>query len=265
MKYKEPKTLEEQIEYLKTDKRVVFNTISENEAIEILRQYGYINVISPFKFYFAEKSKNGNVIKDSNGKHIYLEDVEFSQYFEKYKLERAKYPIIYKNISNFENRFNSIIAYECIHFYNICDSEKFDLFIDDLKNNVEMLDDYPSVKNKYLSSLENIRTRITDFNSVYILMDRLTLNEAFTIFKCCKLTLKKIIFSKLMKLNCTFDQTRISQFENVFSKIVMIRNYVYHNNSITVLTRYYKIGTKELRKINDRKQFSKLIKILSKP
>lgn len=57
MKFKEPKTINEQIEYLKSDKRVVFNDISESEAKEIPAKYGYINLITPFKHHFAKKKK----------------------------------------------------------------------------------------------------------------------------------------------------------------------------------------------------------------
>ena len=98
MKFKEPKTIDEQIEYLKQDKRIVFNDISINEAKNVLTKYGYINVISPFKYFFAEKDKNGNVIKE-NGRHVYNRDVDFFEYYSNYLKERSSYAIIYKNIS----------------------------------------------------------------------------------------------------------------------------------------------------------------------
>lgn len=41
MKFKEPKTIDEQIEYLKQDKRIVFNDISINEAKNVLTKYGF--------------------------------------------------------------------------------------------------------------------------------------------------------------------------------------------------------------------------------
>ena len=47
--YKPSKTVKEQVEYLESNKRVVFNEISKKEAEEILFKYGYINVITPYK------------------------------------------------------------------------------------------------------------------------------------------------------------------------------------------------------------------------
>lgn len=42
-RYKSAKTLEEQIEYLKSNKRVRFNIIDEKSAKDILFKYNYIN------------------------------------------------------------------------------------------------------------------------------------------------------------------------------------------------------------------------------
>lgn len=93
-------------------------------------------------------------------------------------------------------------------------------------------------------------------------MDRLTLNETFTLFKYCNPSLKKIIFAKLIKFNCTFNETRITNFEKKFTKLVLIRNNVYHNNSLTILIRYYKVGTKELRRTTEMNAFKKIITYL---
>lgn len=262
MKFKEPKTIEEQIQYLKEDKRVVFNDISEIEAKEILTKYGYINVISPFKYHFAEKDKSGNVLKINN-RHVYNRDVDFNEYYDRYKRERSNYPIIYQNISEFECTFNSIISYECIHYYNIYDFSQFQLFVNNLISNLYNLTCNQKMKDHYLSILTGLTLKMNEYKSIYILLDRLTLNETFTIFKCCDQKLKSSIFRKLLKNNCTFNETRISGFEKKFPKLVLIRNYVFHNNSLTILTRYYKVGTKELRKINDRKEITKLISLFS--
>lgn len=55
IKYKKPLSIEEQIDYLEKSKSVVYNKCSKEEARHILYKYNYINVISPFKYYFAEK------------------------------------------------------------------------------------------------------------------------------------------------------------------------------------------------------------------
>lgn len=92
--YKPAKTLDEQIKYLKENKKVCFNIITEKQAKDILFRYNYINVITPFKHHFAKLSNN-EVIKE-NGNHVYENDVEFSEYYELYKSEREKYPTISK-------------------------------------------------------------------------------------------------------------------------------------------------------------------------
>ena len=62
-KYKKPLKIEEQIQYLKDNKRVIFKNESEEESKEYLLINNYINVISPFKYEFFKKDKNGNPIK----------------------------------------------------------------------------------------------------------------------------------------------------------------------------------------------------------
>lgn len=83
-RYKSAKTLEEQIEYLKSNKRVRFNIIDEKSAKDILFKYNYINVISPYKHHFAKLNSKKEVIK-VDGNHVYERDVEFSEYYELYK------------------------------------------------------------------------------------------------------------------------------------------------------------------------------------
>ena len=95
--YKPAKTLDEQIKYLKENKRVCFNIIDEKHAKDILFKYNYINIITPFKHHFAKLSNKKEVIKE-NGNHVYESDVEFSEYYELYKNERKNYPLISKNI-----------------------------------------------------------------------------------------------------------------------------------------------------------------------
>lgn len=62
--YKPAKTLDEQIKYLKENKRVCFNTIDERHAKDILFKYNYINIITPFKHHFAKLSNKKEVIKE---------------------------------------------------------------------------------------------------------------------------------------------------------------------------------------------------------
>lgn len=62
--YKKPLTIEQQVNYLEKSKRVIYKEASKEESEKFLYTHNYINVISPFKYHFAKKDKNGNnVIK----------------------------------------------------------------------------------------------------------------------------------------------------------------------------------------------------------
>lgn len=261
-KYKKPLLVNEQTKYLKDNKRITFNNISELNAQNILLNYNYINVISPFKYNFARKDKGGSVIKINN-KHVYDRDVEFSEYIDLYFNERKKYPTIYKNISEFETIFNALVSYYAITTYNIEDSNKFEKFIDILKLNLVNKSYNQSVKNHIIEDLNNIYKDMNDFDDIYILLDRLTFNKTIAIYKCFEDELMEKIFNKMKSYNCVFNYTRFTNFVEILQKMVMIRNYVYHNNSLTILVRYSDIKNKTLRKDTDRKKYLTLIRKLS--
>ena len=55
--YKPAKNAQEQIEYLKTNKKITFNSIHEQQARDILFKYNYINVITPFEPLITEVTR----------------------------------------------------------------------------------------------------------------------------------------------------------------------------------------------------------------
>lgn len=66
--------MDELIEYLKNDKKIVFEKIDEDKAKKILLLNNYINVITPFKFKYAKFHRENigtNPYKDISNKHIY--------------------------------------------------------------------------------------------------------------------------------------------------------------------------------------------------
>jgi hypothetical protein len=80
IQYKKTLTIDEQIEYLKNIKHVVFIEISEEKAKNILYENNYINVITPYKHLFAKTDIEGITIRDAQGKHIYEQDTDFTEY-----------------------------------------------------------------------------------------------------------------------------------------------------------------------------------------
>ena len=119
----------------------------------------------------------------------------------------------------------------------------------DTKQKVHMINEVTSFENK-----------IRKYNSPYIFFDRLSLNEVITIYRLLESNDRKRLFNKLKGMNGTLGYPVMNQFDEALTRLVQVRNCVYHGNSLTVLTRYYKVKTKQLRSSTDRKKFFTLIK-----
>lgn len=222
----------------------------------------YINVISPFKLKFA-KTEHGKAIK-INQKHVYETQTDFSRYKELYEKERNTYKNIYDNISKFESTFNAIVSHKCIMHYDICDSKKFEDFIVRLKGNVQTINENVETKNHMIQELDGFQIKMNKYDDIYIFFDRLTLNSIITVYKLCDKSLKDKIYQTLKDNNCVLDYTRQSLFDEMLVRLVLVRNCVYHNNSINILKRYYRIKTRTPRSSSDRHKFETLIEKLSK-
>ena len=264
MSYKKPLTIDEQIEYLAKDKRVVYNMMSKEDAKDVLSRYGYINVITPFKFHFAKTDKNGNEIRDSENKHIYERDVDFKEYYDCYQNERSKYTTIYEKIRDFEITFNSVVGREVLLFYQIDDETAFVDFCSKLTDNVNNVStDKATVKDKMRETISKFPDEITKYDSAFIFMDRLSFNETITIFKNVDQGLQNKIFNNLISLDGTLGYLKLKSFLQMLPKLVLVRNCVYHNNSLTILKRYYKIKEKVLRDRRSYQSYGSLINKLS--
>ena len=280
--YKKPLSIDEQIEYLKANKRVVFNQVDEKTAALILYEFNYINVITPYKHYFTLKDAKGVCIRDKNGKHVYTHDTDFIEYYQLYMKERSKYPTIYKNIMKFETAFNAIVSYELITYYQIDSYERFIHFMDLIIYNVqkekllftkENEDQYTNNKEIVLNkikrcdyaiqSLTSMKQSINKYDDIYIFMDRLSISSIINIYMYCDKKNQNRIFDKLLETNNALIYTSNEPFKNFLKRIVPIRNCVFHFNSLEILINYYKIKSHELRKSSDKKQYLTIINELS--
>lgn len=259
--YKTPKTLDEMIQHLKNSKNIVFNDISEENAKTILYKYNYINVITPFKYKYA-KNEKGKLIKDSKNNHIYLKEVEFSQYYSHYLKERTNYHIIYHNIIVFETMFNSILSYELITNYNLIDTNQLKALILQLKNNNTILKDNLNKVKSINRVFDKIIKETNEIKNIYNYLDNLTLNQAYTIYRFIDKEIKLKIFKYLSEVDMTFNRTRFNQFENILRNVINIRNTVCHGNSIEILKRYYDKKEKSLRSKTEYKIYENLIELL---
>lgn len=265
IKLKKTLTIEEQIDYLEKNKRVIYNEISKEDAMNILYKYNYINVISPFKYYFALKDSNGYVIKDKNNSHIYNRDISFSEYYSKYKNERSQYSNLYTALSYFESVFNAIVSNEIICRYNLESIDTFNDFIISLSKNVLKLSN-ESFKSKQhmLKTISNFKNELSKYNSIFIFFDRLTLSELITVYKSCDKEIGNIIFKSMYDNSLTLGYKKKTDFDNCLNRLIQIRNCIMHSNSITILLRYYSVKDKCLRKSTDRKAYQNIIKNLLK-
>lgn len=262
--YKIAKTIDEQIEYLKTNKRVKFNIIDEKEAKKILFRYNYINVISPFKHHFAKLNNKKEVVK-VNGNHVYERDVEFSEYYALYKKERRLYPEIATNVMYFESQFNSILSYRVLTTNTIRNTEDLKAFLESIKantpNNSKYNEDRLQNINKQIDSLLGT---VEKYHDVYCFFDRLTLGNLLTIFCGLDKNIQKQILDDCKELDINFGVNNVNAFIKKYFTLVAIRNCVMHSNSLEILVRFYNPKTKDLRKATDKKKYTNMIKMLSK-
>lgn len=264
IRFKKPLTLDEQIEHLKNNKRVLFNEIAEDEAKIILYEHNYINVITPFKHYFFKKYPNGEAVKDNNKQHIYLRDVEFKEYYDKYDAERLNYPFIYKTIINFETVFNSILSHVVIYYYNLDSDIAFESFQSILKKNIGI--QYPtsnaksSETNSTLNKIvDGFTKELQNVKSIFVFFDRLSLSDTLLIFRLIDNNVQENIFEGIVEAKFNFKTTNAKQFINKIFSIVAIRNCICHGNSIEILKRFYNYKDKVIRYENSLENLDKLI------
>ncbi|MGL5978317.1 MAG: SGNH/GDSL hydrolase family protein [Erysipelotrichaceae bacterium] len=262
-KYKVSKNLDEQIVYLKENKRIIFFDISEESAKEILLYNNYINVITPFKHHFARKNRNNALIK-KHGNHLYDREVDFKEYFDLYCREREKYSIIYRNIYSFETSFNSLVSYVVLNHYCILNSiDAIDFF--------EVLSE--KTKNENLafseSRLQHMRNQLQIFcrdieksRDIFCFFDRLSLGGLLTIFILLDWELQRKILDNLVKKEMNFNVNQVQDFIQKVFCVVSIRNCIMHANSLEILIRFFNVKDGKLRTVTDRKRYLNMIKLL---
>jgi hypothetical protein len=147
-----------------------------------------------------------------------------------YHAERDNYSEMFSNISKFESTLNSILSNETILYYSINSREKFDYFMKQLLKNINS---FP-VKNQNSKqfrgysgkTLQHMRNEISSMHShmekyedIYIFMDRLSLSELITVFRCLDLQLRSRIFKELAIRNLTFGYQNFSSFDIFLTRI----------------------------------------------
>jgi hypothetical protein len=268
--YKQFLTLDEQLEYLKKNKRVVFNTVTEDEAKEFLLVHNYINVITPMKLQYVEwevKNINGKRIpyprKDQIGNHIYIKDIDFQEYINKFLLEKTKHIYIFKNIIEYEKLFNAIFSYYTLHYLNIQNTLDLITFLEELNNYLKKNNPYPKRFQHFESTINKLRNKVKDSSSCYIFFNSLNFSELLTIYILSNMIIKKDVFLTMNNKSKILIYNDIQQVENSLFKLVAIRNCVCHGDSLEILKNYYNVKKNTFRHPNQKKQFERLINKLS--
>lgn len=109
-------SLDEMIEYTTINKRIFHSDINESKNFLLLNNYQ--NVISPHKHNF-HSGKNDEM------KHIYTEDIDFSNYIEMFDNERKDYKKIREKACMFEFYFKNLVQYYFfLEYRNFCRGNK---------------------------------------------------------------------------------------------------------------------------------------------
>lgn len=116
------KTIDEQIEYLRENKKIIV----DEEDKHWFKDINYISMINPYKELFS----NG---KDAYGNHIYTTDVNFKEILSSMKIDLEFSNCLYKDIRKFEQKFkNAVIATICNKYAK--DEDKYCLnYINEIK------------------------------------------------------------------------------------------------------------------------------------
>ncbi|MDD3049122.1 MAG: Abi family protein [Bacilli bacterium] len=127
IEYKVYKTVNEQVEYFKKNKKIIV----KDECRAFLFERNYTSVINPYKEFFA-------VGKDKHNNHIYKEETAFLNIMKLVKIDDDFSHVLYSYISVFERKFKNILITEMCNKYmsNPIDKECI-TYIDEIKKFIE--------------------------------------------------------------------------------------------------------------------------------
>ncbi|MEG0958085.1 MAG: Abi family protein [Erysipelotrichaceae bacterium] len=107
-KYKTYKTVDEQIKYLKSHKKIL---ISDEQA-NAFRERGYSSIINPYKEFFSYG-------RDEKNCHIYNDVTQFSEIIALISIDDRLCQILYSLIGVFEKKFKRVLFNEiCLKYAN---------------------------------------------------------------------------------------------------------------------------------------------------
>ncbi len=111
---KEYKTVDEMIDYLRENKRIIVS----DEYRKVFEERSYISLINPYKEFFSYG-------RNEKGEHIYPVDTDFEKIMTLVKIDDIFCEILYRFIGTFEKKFKNILFNEiCLKYVDECDEKE---------------------------------------------------------------------------------------------------------------------------------------------
>lgn len=150
--YKTYKTIDEQIEYLKDNKKIII----PEECRYALIEQNYVSLINAYKEFFAQG------ISGPKKDHVYKKITTIDKILEIYELDKNIEQVLYELIGDFERYFKNVLIHEMCAIYteNCSQDERKDLYCI-----------------SYIQEIENFYDEIQKYNSIDELFQILRLDN----------------------------------------------------------------------------------------
>ena len=258
---KEYKTIEQQLEILRSRKLVISD---EKNAKEFLERENYYNVVNGYKDLFLRRGHSGNIIKPEE----YIPETNFNELKSLFLFDRDLRILFLKYVLIFENNFKSILAHEF--------SKKYPQI-----NAYLNIQNYTSTPKKVLKQISIITSTIHDkidkeatikhyiekHNSVpfWVLVNYLTIGNLANIYGILKDGDKNTIAKKYSdKFKSQYSKTKSltihsKDLEDALKIINLVRNKCAHDERlynykfgsirISTLAKYFKMTIADNEKL----------------
>lgn len=247
------------VDYLEGNKNVVFENINKEDAVKILKVHGYYNVITPFKYYFADRNKDDkSQLLKIDGRHQYSKQHDFEKWYLKFVEERETYPVIYKNVISIKTTFKNIMFNKIYCKYKFENNKELQEFFSmDCRTNA--MNRYDFNEMKYINkSLDHLVKEVEERYSIYYLVGNIGFGDCNNLFRSLDINLQKEIIYELQNIGIAPRPTNAEEFYYRMVKIQKIRNCIMHNDSLEVLFRYELRNRNKARENRDRLSYKKI-------
>jgi len=254
---KEYKSLEEQIEYLISNKKIDKETID----LKIFNETAYLNIITPYTDLIAIGRA-----KDEVKSHIYRDNTNFQEYLSWSEIDKFLSAKLHPVIGAFENKLKLYLERTiCLWMFesgdkSCCNSTGWNNYLSGLKylefigllyeeinvnlftltTNSKMLSRKTAIENiikiynNEIRSTELIRHyRLKGYLPFWVVIHELTIHELIQIFMMIKYEDKKIFLSDMLNIGMKkISFNDVKKFESKLSFIIDIRNKINHYEPI---------------------------------